>query len=220
MNGLELNGLELNGLGLGLDFNYDESSKNEFNLWAEWYIEFGSDWIAAWFQSLLNNEEYRKDVTFKNIHQSIIKLMDKVDHVKDPLVMIQPFLNRFWIQVKSKLYPSFYRLFRHYIIDRIGHLLPFWLEEQNEEIMSQFRELDSLASIMNLTAKFKTRNMLERDLVNRIHLVIQEKIASQINFEESNLDTYLEFIHNRIKPIFQSIFGQDSSMMIKKRILN
>ena len=121
-----------------------------------------------------------------------------------------------FLDSSSKLYPFFSKLCQDSITVRLKNLLPLWLNQDKDELNENLQdELNSLTCIMNLTFKFKTRNMIERDLINAVHIEIQDLIASNVDFEESNLDTYFDYMHYRIKPIFYCIFGENSSMPLQ-----
>jgi hypothetical protein len=171
------------------------------------------DWtLAAIASNHLSN--------LSDINQLCMDFSKKIVYLERPLVLV-PASERQRKQLRvglcSKLVPLFATEFKDLVLSLIksSSICSKWLKDSDEVDMDRgdqpMLQLEYLTSIMNHTESFKTREIVERDLVHLLQTAIQKKIMSQTGFEDSTLDKYLFYLESRVTPIVQAVFRRDSS---------
>lgn len=182
-------------------------------------VEYSCSWIYDWTLSAITNNP---TANLSEINEIFIDFSKKIAYLERPLVLVtasERKRKQLQVDLCSRMVPLFASLFKELMLTRIksSSLYIRWLEDGEDADMDEHghdssMQLDFIASIMNHTHKFKTKAIMERDLVHLLQIAIQKQITSQIGFEESTLNKYIFFLKSKVSLIVQAFFGKDSSM--------
>ena len=106
-----------------------------------------------------------------------------------------------------KLYPFFTSKFTPFILECLQNIIQSWLSSQDPT-----RELTiKIENIFKSTHEFRTRDIIERPLIDIVQIAIEARIMEQKGqFETEMVGQYLEYLDDRIHTIISAVFGHES----------